>query len=122
VVFPLNDEVRRYYLAIRIYSLDHRNLLPITRLLRTRLTAAFPTYYNLYTRKYIYLEPSLVEVIDIPFLDRVLINNVSYKPKLYVYYVGIFVLGPLVIDSASKTRRKLVISVYKFVRPSGSDA
>jgi hypothetical protein len=122
VVFPLNDEVRRYYPAIRIYSLDHRNPLPIARLLRTRLTVAFPTCYDLYTRMYTYLEPSLVEVVDVPLLDRVLVNHVSYKPKLRVYHVRIFVLGPLVIDSTSKTRRNLVIPVYEVIRLSGSDA
>jgi hypothetical protein len=122
VVFPLDDEVRRYHPAIRIYSLDHRNPLPIARLLRTKPTAAFPTCYDLYTRKYAHLEPSLVEVVDVPLLDRVLINHVLYKPKPRVYHVGIFVLGPLVIDSTSKTRRNLVIPVYEVIRPSGSDA
>lgn len=66
VVFPLNDEVQRHDPAIRTHGLDHRNPLPIARLLRTRPTAAFPTYHNLYTQKYTHLEPSLVKIIDIP--------------------------------------------------------
>jgi hypothetical protein len=121
VIFLLNDEVRRYDLAIRIYGLDYRNLLPIARLLRIRPTAAFQAWYDLYTRKYTYLEPYFIDVIDIPILDRVFVDNVTYKPEPRVYYIGIFVLGPLVIDSTSKTRRNLVIPVYEVVRLSGSD-
>ena len=122
VVFPLDDEVRRHDPAIRAHGLDHHNPLPIARLLRTRPTAAFPTCHDLSTGKDAHLEPYLVEVVDVPLLDRVLVNDVSYKPKLRVYYVGIFASGPLVIDLTSKTRCKLVMSVHELVRLSGSDA
>ena len=122
MVFLLDDEVQRYDLAIRIYSLDYYNLFPIARLLCTRPTTAFRACYDLCARKYAYLEPSFVEIVDVPFLDRVFVDYVLYKPKLRVYYVGIFVLGPLVIDSTSETRYNLGMSVYKVVCLSRSDA
>ena len=122
MVFPLDDEVRRYDLAIRTHSLDHYNLFPIARLLRTKPTTAFRACHDFCARKYTHLEPSLVEIVDVPFLDRVFVDHVPYKPKPRVYHVGIFVLGPLVIDSTSEIRRNLGISVYKVVCLSQSDA
>ena len=122
VVFPLDDKVQRYDPAIRTHSLDHRNLLSITRLLYTKPSTSLEARHDLYTRKYTHLEPSLVEVVDIPLLDRVFIDYVTYKPKPRVYHVGIFVLGSLIIDSASERRRNLGISLYKTVYPSGSNA
>lgn len=98
VVVPLDDEVRRHDPAIRTYSLDHCNPLSIARLLCTRPTAAIGACHGLCTRKDAHLEPGLVEVIDVPLLDPVLLNHISYKPKPRVYYVGIFALGLLVID------------------------
>ena len=122
VVFPLDDKVQQHDPAIRTHSLDHRNPLSITRLLCTRPSTSLGARHDLYTRKYTHLEPSLVEVIDIPLLDRVFVDYVTYEPKPRVYHVGIFALGSLVIDSASETRRNLGISLYKTVCPSGSDA
>ena len=78
--------------------------------------------YDLYTRKYTYLEPSLVEVINIPFLDRVFIDYITYESKPRVYHVGIFILGSLIIDSTSETRYNLGISLYETVYLSGSNA
>ena len=122
MVFPLDNKVRRYNLAIHIYSLDHYNPFPIARLLRTRPAAAFGACHNLCGREYAYYKPSLVEIVDVPLLDRVLVNYISYEPKLRVYYVGIFAFGPLVIDSTLKTRCKLGVLCYEAIRLSGSDA
>ena len=68
------------------------------------------------------MKPSLVKVIDIPLLDCVFVDYIAYKPKLRVYYTGIFALGPLIIDLVSETRSNLGMSLYKTVCPSGSDA
>src|SRR6516225_3577149 len=122
VVFPLDDEVRWYDPAIRTHSLDHCNPFPIARLLRTRPTMAFRACHDLCARKYAHLEPSLVEIVDVPLLDLIFVDYIPYKPKPRVYHVGIFALGPLVIDSTSETRRNLRMSVHKVVCPSRSDA
>lgn len=122
VVFSLNDEAWHHDPTIRAHSLDHCNPLPIVRLLRTRSTTAFGACYDLYTRKYAHLEPSLIEIVNVPLLDGVLVNHVPYRPKPRAYHVGIFALDPVVIDSASEMRRKLWVPFHEAVRPSGPDA
>jgi hypothetical protein len=122
VIFSLNDKVWRRNPAIRTHNLDHRNPFPIARLLRTRPAMAFGACHDLYARKYAHRKPSLIKIVDVPLLDRILVNHVSYETKPRVYHIRIFALGPLVIDLTSETCRKLGMSLHKAVRPSGSDA
>ncbi|OHE94534.1 hypothetical protein CORC01_10167, partial [Colletotrichum orchidophilum] len=54
VIFTFYNNVRRQRLAIRIYTLNNKNLFLITKLLRTKPSITIRNYNNLYVRKYSY--------------------------------------------------------------------
>lgn len=121
VIFALNDNIRRQYLASCTYTLDHCNKLPVTQLLRTRLSASFGACNNLYARKYAYLKPGLIEVINICLLHAVLSNCIPYKRKPSLHDLRIFTLYPLVVDLTSETCIELEVALDEVLYLSGSD-
>ncbi|OHE98091.1 hypothetical protein CORC01_06605, partial [Colletotrichum orchidophilum] len=54
IIFTFYNNIRRQRLAIRIYTLNNKNLFLIIKLFRTKPFIIIKNYNNFYVRKYSY--------------------------------------------------------------------
>jgi hypothetical protein len=106
-MFAFDNDKRRDRPTSCIDVLDYCCPFAIARLLRLYLATPFGTHNNHCNRDNAHLKPSLVEIVDISFLDVIFRDCVPYKRKPTTNNLGIFALGPLIVVFPIKTYGEL---------------
>ena len=111
--FAFKDHVQRQRIAIYADYFDCSNLFAISWLQETTPTVIFCPRNDLLRRYKAYYEPYLIKVIDILWLDTVLIDNALYSRKLLSQRFRVFVQGTLVVVTHREACTKLIAPLNK---------